>query len=119
MFGKFLEKVRAWLSKWWKVFTYSDETTWGAHFVLVMLGTIVPAALASWLFGLTVGTIVGFAFSELWLLFMSGREVVDYFRHVIAEDPFDDFVRDGIGDIVGPLLVHLLWWVGLLSLIAF
>ena len=116
LWGGFLAFVQGWRSKLWHSLTGSDEATWASHWVLVVSGSLIPAAIASSLWGLAVGTVVGFAFSEAWLLFMSGREVVDFLVHRWRGDK-PGYLRDGIGDLVGPVVNHILWWIGLLGLI--
>ena len=116
LWGGFLAFVQGWRSKLWHSLTGSDEATWASHWVLVVSGSLIPAAIASSLWGLAVGTVVGFAFSEAWLLFMSGREVVDFLVHRWRGDK-PGYLRDGIGDLVGPVVNHILWWIGLLGLV--
>ena len=110
------DKLRAFRHQLWASFTGSDEATWGSHWVLVIGGSLIPAVIAGAIWGIAVGTVVGFAFSELWLLFMSGREVSDYVLHRMRGDK-PGFVRDGVGDLLGPVVNHALWWIGLLGLI--
>ena len=108
--------VQGWRSRLWASFTGSDEATWGSHWVLVIGGSLIPAVIAGAIWGLAVGTVVGFAFSEAWLLFMSGREVSDFVLHHLRADKLG-YIRDGIGDLAGPVVNHALWWIGLLGLI--
>lgn len=118
--SKFTERIRKWRSQIWKALTVNDEVTWMAHLMLVVFGSLLPGILAALVWSsLTVGVVIGFLFSELWLLFMSGREVVDYFKHKKAGDEPKVFIRDGIGDLVGPLINHLLWWGGLIAVIVY
>lgn len=112
-----LEKLRAFRHEMWKALSGDAETSWVAHFMLVSLGTFIPAGIVGAIWGGTPGIVAAFALSEAWLLFMSGREVVDYLRHLWAQDPKKEFIRDGIGDLVGPVIVHLICWAGLLAVI--
>jgi hypothetical protein len=100
----------------WRALSGDPETSWVSHFLLVALGTFPAAALAAVFWGKTGGTLTAFALSELWLLFMAGREVVDYLMHTLAHDP-PGYVRDGIGDLIGPVVVHAFCWAGLVALI--
>ena len=108
--------IQGWRSRLWASFTGSDEATWGSHWVLVIGGSLIPAVIAGAIWGLAVGTVVGFALSEAWLLFMSGREVSDFVLHHLRADKLG-YIRDGIGDLAGPVVNHALWWIGLLGLI--
>ena len=116
IWGGIVAFIQGWRSALWASFTGSDEATWGSHWVLVVSGSLIPAVIAGALWGLAVGTVVGFAFSEAWLLFMSGREVVDFLVHRWRGDK-PGYLRDGIGDLVGPVVNHILWWIGLLGLV--
>lgn len=111
-----MNRLNAWRKLWWDRLTATDEITWVSHWLLCMFATIIPAGLASLIFSPLVGSVTGFALSELLLLFMSGREVVDYMKHRQNNDE-PGYVRDGIGDLVGPALCHFLWWVGLLFIL--
>ena len=116
LWGGILAFIQGWRSRLWASFTGSDEATWGSHWVLVIGGSLIPAVIAGGLWGLAVGTVVGFAFSEAWLLFMSGREVSDFVLHHLRADKLG-YIRDGIWDLAGPVVNHALWWIGLLGLI--
>jgi len=110
-----------WLKKWrhllWAALVGDDEATWVAHFLLVAIGTFPFAAIAGRIWGSVVAVLVAFALSELWLLFMAGREVVDYLRAVYSGGDLARKKRDGIGDLVGPVVVHLFCWLALIGLI--
>lgn len=110
-----LEKLRAFRHEMWRALT-QDDASHAAHWLLVFFGSLVPAAIAAAFWGLTVGQVVGFVFSELWLLFMSGREVVDWLKHRATGDK-PGYKRDGVGDLVGPVVNHLIWWLAILYLI--
>jgi hypothetical protein len=101
----------------WRSLSGDPETSWISHAALVVFGTFPPAGLVFGWWGAVAATLTAFALSELWLLFFAGREVVDYFRHTLARDPRPAFVRDGIGDLAGPVLVHLFCWLMLVGLV--
>ena len=101
----------------WLACTASDEASWWAHLVLVGGGSGFPALVAWGLWSWQLAIVVGFAVSELFFDFMLAREVVDYLKHKAKGNSMKKTKRDGIGDIVGPLLVRLFWWGMLIFLL--
>lgn len=91
-----------------------------SHIVLVLAGTLAPAYLAHAVLGPTFGILTFFIASELWVIFMTGREVLDYSKRkaksLVVED-IDETWQDGLGDLVGPYFVHGAGWMGMLWLI--
>ena len=112
-----LEFLRYWRGELWKALTANDRTTWIAHFLLVSIGTFPPAAVVSWLAGMLAGVLAAVWISEGWLLFMAGREVVDFLRGLASGKPAARIRRDGIGDLVGPVLVHGFAWAALVAVL--
>jgi len=101
----------------WRAVAGKDEASHVAHGLVAAIGSVFPAAFIAWPWGPLVGVVAGFALSELWLLFFAGREVVDYLTHRAKGDK-PGYVRDGIGDLAGPVIVHLVWWIALVSLLS-
>lgn len=91
-----------------------DNASHGAHFVLAMAGSIVPAVLVAAFSGPVAGLVVGFLASEIWLGFFVRKETLDWERHQLAGDDLKRWGRDGLLDLVGPVGGHALWWIGLL-----
>lgn len=94
-----------------------DEVSWMVHFALVLAGTLAPAYIVYAVFGMRLAVLTWFVFSEAWLLFMACREVADYMRHQRDGADMDRTWKDGWGDLIGPLLVHVFGWIGFLWLI--
>lgn len=114
-----MNKVLGWLDTWrrnlWRAAANDQEASWVSHFLLVSIGTFVPAGVVDQFFGGSWGILCAVWLSELWLLFFAGREVVDYLRAAAMLKPRKTAIRDGVGDLIGPVLVHLLCWVAFLS----
>jgi hypothetical protein len=111
------ERLKGVRHQLWLAVTKPDRASWIAHFFLVFLGTLIPFALWRAAFSTSSAIVFAFVLSELWLLFMSGREVVDYLKHAALAHPRRETLRDGLGDLVGPVFNHFLWWAALSTLI--
>jgi hypothetical protein len=86
----------------------SDETSWVAHWVVVAASTGVIAGVLGTAIG--HGVLWGVLVSEAWLIYFVGREVANYLTHEAAAHDMRRWTKDGIMDLVGPLLHHILWW---------
>jgi hypothetical protein len=117
-------KILTWLNalrrKAWKFLSGGKIVSAISHLVLVVAGSLGPAYLAYAIFGKVWAILTYFIFSEGWLLFMSGREVADYFKKKakaqVVED-IDETWLDGWGDLAGPVLNRVVAYIGLLWLI--
>ena len=104
----------------WKVLSGGKVISAISHFVLVLAGSLAPAYLAYAVLGKVFAILTFAVCSELWSHFMLAREVADYFKHKAKATIMDDIDltwQDGVGDLVGPFLVRLAGWVGILWLI--
>lgn len=103
---------------WAKAFTASvannDPASWGAHWVICIAGSVIPAVVAALIWTWTAGLVTGFLFSEVWLLVFWRREWLDIERHHRAGHDMPRYTRDGIRDIAGPIGNHLVWLLGIL-----
>jgi hypothetical protein len=86
----------------------SDDATWVGHWIVVGATT----SLAAGFIGLASGNALlwGLWISEAWLIYFVAREVYDWLRHKAARHNMKRWTKDGIMDLVGPLLHHLIWW---------
>ena len=104
----------------WKILSGGKVISAISHLVLVLAGCLAPAYLAYAVLGKVFAILVFAVCSELWSHFMLAREVADYFKHKAKATIMDDIDltwQDGVGDLVGPFLVRLAGWVGILWLI--
>lgn len=88
-----------------------------SHFVLVLAGCLAPAYLVYAVLDLTLALLTFHFLSELWLVFMVGREVVDRQKKLAMHADMDLAWQDGVGDLVGPALVYFGSWAGILWLV--
>jgi len=109
--NKILEKLASYRHHLWMAFTSPDEVSWLAHLAMVVSGTYLPALIVWLVWDLIPALFVAKILSEFWILFMAGREVVDYFRHLSMGHPKSRTIRDGIGDLIGPGLNYVLTWL--------
>ena len=116
-----LKKLIGWLNalrkKGFRILSGGKIISAISHFVLVLAGTLAPAYLAYAGLGKMFAIITFFVVSEIWVLFMTGREVLDYTKHKARGDDIDETWQDGLGDLVGPYFVHGAGWAGILWLI--
>lgn len=109
--SRIIEALKRWRHQYWLAFTEPDEASWLAHLALVVSGTYGPALVVWLAFGLAPALYTAKVLSELWILFMAGREVVDYVRKIAKGEPRKAVRRDGIGDLVGPVFNYGLTWL--------
>ena len=86
----------------------SDEATWVGHWIVVGATTSMAAGFIGLAGG--NGVLWGLWISEVWLIYFVGREVHDWLKHKHAKHDMRRWTKDGIMDLVGPLLHHLIWW---------
>ena len=119
-----MTKLLTWLNgqrkRLWHLLSGGKVISAVSHFVLVGFGCLAPAYLVYAAIGTTWAIITFKLLSELWAIFMTSREVLDYCKHkaraVVVED-IDHTWQDGLGDLAGPYLVSLVGWLGLLWLV--
>lgn len=116
-----MKRIAGWMKRfgaWWKrivrEMAHNDPKSWFSHWTLVTISTALPAAVVMATAGALVGIVAGFALSEAWFAFFVGREVSDYIRHQSRGDDMRRYTWDGILDLAGPLIWHLLMWLALI-----
>jgi len=117
---RFLGWINDQRKKAWRFLSRGKVVSAISHFVLVLAGCLAPAYLAYAVLGKVFAILTFAVCSELWSHFMLAREVADYFKHkarAAAVRDMDLTWQDGVGDLVGPFLVRLAGWVGILWLI--
>ena len=104
----------------WKLLSGGKVISAISHFVLVLAGCLAPAYLAYAVLGNVFAIITFHLCAEGWAIFMTSREMVDYMRKKsqaeIVED-MDETWQDGMGDLIGPYMVLIASWLGVLWLI--
>lgn len=114
---RFLDRLNGIRKTLWRFLSGGKTISAISHLVLVVAGSLAPAYLAYAVFGKVWAILTYFVFSEGWLLFMTGREVADYFKHKAKGDDIDETWQDGWGDLAGPILNRLVAYIGLLWVI--
>jgi len=104
----------------WKLLSGGKVISAISHFVLVLAGCLAPAYLVYAAIGTTWAILTFKLMGEFWAIFMTSREVADYFKKkakaLVVRD-IDETWQDGLGDLVGPYFVSLVGWLGVLWLI--
>lgn len=110
-------KLKEWRKNGWNWLTATDARTHISHFLLVTIGTALPALCAQALWhSLALSVVVGNLVAEVWMYFFVGREVADYIGHKVKGHDMDRTWSDGLGDLAGPLFVRSAWWAALLTI---
>ena len=104
----------------WKLLSGGKVISAISHFVLVLAGCLAPAYLVYAAIGTTWAILTFKLLGEFWAIFMTSREVADYFKKkakaLVVRD-IDETWQDGLGDLVGPYFVSMVGWLGVLWLI--
>ena len=104
----------------WKLLSGGKVISAISHFVLVLAGCLAPAYLIFAVFGKVFAVLTFHLCAVAWAIFMTSREMVDYMRkksQAAAVEEMDETWLDGVGDLVGPYIVLIASFVGILWLI--
>jgi len=104
----------------WMVLSGGKVISAISHLALVLAGCLAPAYLAYAVMGKVFAVITFHLCAEAWAIFMTSREVVDYFKKkakAVAVVDIDLTWQDGVGDLIGPYMVLIASWLGVLWLI--
>ena len=81
-----------------------DPSSWASHWLICVFVSILAALIFGWIGGLIA--------SEVLLIYFAMRETSNWITHKRNLDMPSEYQKDGILDLTGPAVNHLIWWVG-------
>ena len=95
-----LTKLKAFIKK----VASHDPSSWASHWLICVFTSL----LVAFFFGKLGGLIA----SEILLIYFAVRETSNWITHKNKGHDPKLYRKDGLLDFTGPLVNHLLWWIG-------